>query len=77
MWDLVPQPGIALVTPAWGAWSLNPWTTREVHLEHFHHPKRKNPLSSNFPFTSLPSPQVLAITNLLSVATDLPDFNLL
>ena len=77
MQDLVPQPGIELVTPAWGAWSLNPWTTREARLEHFYHPKRKNPLSSNFPFTSPSSPQVLAITNLLSIATDLPDFNLL
>ena len=77
MQDLVPWPGIELVPPACRAWSLNPWTTREVRLEHFHHPKRKNPLNSNFPFTSPSSPQVLAITNLLSVATDLPDFNLL
>ena len=27
---LVPQPGMEPVPPALGAWSLNPWTTREV-----------------------------------------------
>ena len=30
MWDLVPQPGIKLESSALGAWSLGPWTTREV-----------------------------------------------
>ena len=30
MWDLVSWPGIKPGPPALGAWSLNPWTTREV-----------------------------------------------
>ena len=30
MWDLVPCPGIEPRPPALGAWSLSPWTTREV-----------------------------------------------
>ena len=30
MWDLVPHSGIAQRPPAWGAWSLSHWTTREV-----------------------------------------------
>ena len=29
MWDLVPWPGIELGTPAFGAWSLSHWATRE------------------------------------------------
>ena len=29
MWDLVPWPGIELRTPAFGAWSLSHWATRE------------------------------------------------
>ena len=32
MWDLVPWPGIEPKPPALGAWSLSPWTTREVPL---------------------------------------------
>ena len=35
MWDLVPWPGIELRPPALGAWSLNPWTTREVPVWQF------------------------------------------
>ena len=30
LWDLVPQPGIKLRTPALGTWSLSHWTTSEV-----------------------------------------------
>ena len=30
-WDLVPWSGIESRPPAWGAWSLSHWTTREVH----------------------------------------------
>ena len=30
MRDLVPRPGIEPGPPALGAWSLSPWTTREV-----------------------------------------------
>ena len=30
MWDLVPWPGIERRPPAWRAWSLSHWTTREV-----------------------------------------------
>lgn len=29
---LVPRPGIEPVLPALGAWSLNPWTTRDIPL---------------------------------------------
>lgn len=29
---LVPQPGIKPVSPALGAWSPNPWTSKEVPL---------------------------------------------
>ena len=33
--DLVPRPGIELGPPAWGAWILTHWTTREVPYHGF------------------------------------------
>ena len=35
---LVPQPGIKPVPPALEAWSLNPWTAREVPRNIFFYP---------------------------------------
>ena len=35
VWDLVPWPGIEPGPPALGAWSLSPWTTREVLRSQF------------------------------------------
>ena len=35
MWDLAAWPGIRPGPPALGAWSLNPWTTREVPITEY------------------------------------------
>ena len=37
MWDLVPCPGMEPRSPVLGAWSLSPWTTREVLYYFFLH----------------------------------------
>ena len=41
MWDLVPWPGIEPRPPAWAAWSLNHWTSREVPRPGFKWPSEQ------------------------------------
>ena len=50
MWDLVPWPGIKPGPPAWGAWGLSHWTTKQKSL-------LLSPFQSHWPFGVLRTKQ--------------------